>query len=67
MLDDWKINWELHDLPAEVWDYLKSHRCFAMIIPTSYGGLGFLRLCAFGSHSQAVFAIAVGGGDRDGA
>jgi acyl-CoA dehydrogenase len=22
MLDDWKINWELHDLPPEVWDFL---------------------------------------------
>src|ERR1700730_13417752 len=33
MLDDWRINWELHDLPPEVWDYLKRHKFFAMIIP----------------------------------
>src|ERR1700732_2495366 len=41
MLDDWKINWELHDLPPEVWDFLKSRKFFAMIIPKQYGGLGF--------------------------
>ena len=23
MLDDWQINWELRDLPPEVWDFLK--------------------------------------------
>jgi len=21
MLDDWKINWQWHDLPPEVWDF----------------------------------------------
>src|SRR3954467_5418587 len=40
MLDDWKINWELHDLPPEVWEFLKSHKFFAMIIPKEYGGGG---------------------------
>src|SRR6516162_8367222 len=37
MLDDWQINWELRDLPVEVWDFLKRHKFFAMIIPKSYG------------------------------
>jgi acyl-CoA dehydrogenase len=23
MLDDWRITWELRDLPPEVWDFLK--------------------------------------------
>jgi acyl-CoA dehydrogenase len=50
MLDDWKINWELHDLPPEVWDFLKAHRFFAMIIPKEYGGLGF---SAF-AHSEVI-------------
>ncbi len=41
MLDPWKNAHELADLPAEVWDFLKQHRFFGMIIPTNYGGLGF--------------------------
>src|SRR6202007_994295 len=28
MLDDWRINWELRDLPPEVWAFLKAHRFF---------------------------------------
>ena len=36
MLDDWKINWELRDLPPEVWDFIKQHRFFGMIIPKEY-------------------------------
>ena len=54
MLDDWRINWELGDLPPEVWDFLKAHKFFAMIIPKEYGGLGLLRLRPFGGHPQAV-------------
>jgi acyl-CoA dehydrogenase len=41
MLDDWEITHELCDLPPRVWEYIKSERFFAMIIPTEYGGLGF--------------------------
>src|SRR5215213_4310556 len=33
MLDDWKINWELGDLPPEVWDFMKNNRFFGRIIP----------------------------------
>ncbi len=50
MLDDWKISWELHDLPPEVWDYLKAHKFFAMIIPKKYGGLGFSAY----AHSEVI-------------
>jgi acyl-CoA dehydrogenase len=50
MIDDWKINWELHDLPPEVWDFLKSRKFFAMIIPKRYGGRGF---SAF-AHSEVI-------------
>lgn len=53
-LDDWQITHELHDLPPEIWDYLKQHRFFGMIIPKQYGGLGF---SAF-AHSQVVMKIA---------
>ncbi len=41
MLDDWKINREDLDLPPEVWDFLREHRFFSMIIPREYGGLDF--------------------------
>ena len=50
MLDDWKISWEWHDLPPEVWDYLKTHKFFAMIIPKTYGGLGF----SASAHSEVI-------------
>jgi acyl-CoA dehydrogenase len=50
MLDDWKINWEWRDLPPEVWDYLKAHKFFAMIIPKAYGGLGFSAY----AHSEVI-------------
>jgi acyl-CoA dehydrogenase len=41
MLDDWQITHELCDMPADVWEFLKRERFFAMIIPKEYGGLGF--------------------------
>jgi acyl-CoA dehydrogenase len=50
MLDDWAITWELRDLPPEVWDYLKTRKFFAMIIPKSYGGLGFSAY----AHSEVI-------------
>ena len=50
MLNDWKINWEWHDLPPEVWDFLKSRKFFAMIIPKQYGGLGFSAY----AHSEVI-------------
>ena len=50
MLDDWKINWEWHDLPSEVWEFLKTRKFFAMIIPKAYGGLGFSAY----AHSEVI-------------
>lgn len=41
MLDEWEINQTHGDLPVAVWEFLKEHRFFAMIIPKSYGGLEF--------------------------
>ena len=40
MLDEWQIHTD-QDLPPEVWDFLRKHRFFSMIIPKEYGGLGF--------------------------
>jgi acyl-CoA dehydrogenase len=41
MTDDWDVTHRRADLSPEVWQYLKSHGFFAMIIPKEYGGLGF--------------------------
>ncbi len=54
MLDDWRINWELRDLPPEAWSFIKSNKFFGMIIPKEYGGLGF---SAF-AHSEVVRKIS---------
>jgi len=54
MLDDWKINRELDDLPPEVWEFLRENRFFALIIPKQYGGLDF---CAR-AQSEVVLKIA---------
>src|SRR3989442_14422166 len=40
MLDEWTIGLA-GDLSPEVWDFIKRHRFFGMIIPEEYGGLGF--------------------------
>lgn len=54
MLDDWRINWELHDLPPDVWAFLKVRKFFGMIIPEQYGGLGFSAY----AHSEIVRKIS---------
>src|SRR5262249_52780522 len=54
LLDEWRITWELRDLPPEVWDFLKRHKFFAMIIPKAYGGRG---LSAY-APSQGIRKLA---------
>jgi len=26
MVDDWRVNWELHDLPPDIWAFLKARK-----------------------------------------
>lgn len=54
MLDDWHITHERHDLPPEVWEFIKENRFLSMIIPRSYGGLEFSAL----AHSSVVMKIS---------
>ena len=54
MLDDWDITHNRMDLPPEVWDFLKQHGFFGMIIPQRYGGLEFSNH----AHSCVVTKIA---------
>lgn len=41
MVDEWEINHKRADLPPEIWQYLKDHKFFAMIIKKEYGGLEY--------------------------
>ena len=41
MVHDWEITNELHDLPPHVWQFIKDKGFLGMIIPKSYGGMGF--------------------------
>lgn len=52
MLDDHAID-EAHDLPPEVWQYLRAHGFFGMIIPQAFGGLGF------GHHAHATVVARI--------
>jgi acyl-CoA dehydrogenase len=54
MLDDWEITHERADLPPDVWEFIKSKKFFAMIIPKEYGGLEFSPL----ANSMVLTKIA---------
>src|SRR3546814_7697376 len=54
LIDDWEITHERADLPQNVWDYLKQHKFFGMIIPKQYGGLQFSAL----AHSRVLQKLA---------
>lgn len=54
MLDEWHITHERHDLPPEVWQFIRENRFFSLIIPREYGGLGFSAL----AHSEIVMKIS---------
>ncbi|MEM0950596.1 MAG: acyl-CoA dehydrogenase [Cyanobacteria bacterium P01_H01_bin.74] len=54
MLDDWEIRTQTHDLPAEVWQFMKDAGFFALIIPKAYGGLAF----SARAHSDIILKLA---------
>jgi acyl-CoA dehydrogenase len=54
MLDDWRINHEWHDLPPNVWQFIKDNKFLGMIIPKEYGGLQF----SAQAHSVIVTKIS---------
>ncbi|MFQ5938020.1 MAG: acyl-CoA dehydrogenase, partial [Acidiferrobacterales bacterium] len=53
MLNEWETTQD-GELSQEVWDFLKKHRFFGMIIPKEYDGLGF----SAQAHSAVVTKIA---------
>ncbi|MEO8137233.1 MAG: acyl-CoA dehydrogenase, partial [Betaproteobacteria bacterium] len=54
MIDEWKIINELHDLPPEVWQFIKDRGFLGLIIPREYGGKGYSAY----AHSQIVTKLS---------
>jgi len=54
MVNEWKINFEDHDMPQEAWSYIKEKGFLGMIIPKEYGGRGFSAY----AHSQVVAKLS---------
>ena len=54
MIDDWDITHKRKDLPPDIWQFMKQHRFFGMIIPKQYGGLEFSAL----AHSEVVMRVS---------
>ena len=52
MIDDWKI-YKTRKIPSEVDQYIREKKFLGMIIPKSYGGLGFSHL----AHSRVLEKI----------
>ena len=53
-VDDWEITHQRKDLSPALWQFLRQHRFFGLIIPRHYGGLEFSAL----AHSAVVMKIA---------
>ena len=54
MLNDWEITNQLHDLPLQVWDYIKQEKFWGLVIDKKYGGLQFSAY----AHSQIIIKLA---------
>lgn len=51
--NDWDL-WETREVPKESWEIIKREKLFGMIIPESYGGLGFSAL----AHSEVIAKLS---------
>ena len=54
MVDEWRVTHEWHDLPPQVWQFIKEKGFLGMIIPKQFGGLGFSAL----AHSEVVTKLS---------
>ncbi len=54
LINDWEIRAVTKDLSPEIWQFLKEHRFFGLMIPKQYGGLGFSAI----AHSEVLMKIA---------
>lgn len=41
MIDDWQVRHSLHEVPDEIWDFVKKNGFLGMLISKEHGGLGF--------------------------
>jgi acyl-CoA dehydrogenase len=41
LIDDWQVRHTEHDVPPEIWDFVKKHGFLGMLISKAHGGLGF--------------------------
>jgi len=58
MLDEWDITHQRMDMPPEVWKFIRDKGFLGIIIPRSYGGLGFSAY----AHSEIVTKISTRSG-----
>ncbi|HEY2628274.1 MAG TPA: acyl-CoA dehydrogenase, partial [Usitatibacter sp.] len=58
MLDEWDITHNRMDLPPEVWKFIREKGFLGIIIPKSFGGLGFSAY----AHSEIVTKISTRSG-----
>ncbi|MCV2869113.1 acyl-CoA dehydrogenase [Defluviimonas sp. WL0002] len=54
MIDEWQVNQLTATLPDRAWDFMRAQGFFGMIIPKTYGGLGFSAY----AHSEVVRFIS---------
>jgi acyl-CoA dehydrogenase len=58
MLNEWEITHQRMDLPPDVWKFIRDKGFLGIIIPKSYGGLGFSAY----AHSEIVTKISTRSG-----
>jgi acyl-CoA dehydrogenase len=58
MVTDWQVSYEMNDLPAPVWQFIKDQGFLGLIIPREYGGKGFSAY----AHSQIVAQLSTRSG-----
>ena len=58
MLDEWDITHNRKDLPPEVWKFIRDKGFLGIIIPKSFGGLGFSAY----AHSQVITKLSTRSG-----
>ena len=54
MVNNWEINHRLFEVPASIWDFLKKHGFFGLIIPKKYGGKEFFRFGSLTSDCKNI-------------
>ena len=59
-LDDWRIRHEQHDIPDDIWAFVREHGFLGMLISKENGGLGF------SAQAQSLILGKIGSRSADG-